>query len=166
MFNPLVLSVIACFCVCAAADAALVTLKSGERLNGFIVDERDDRLVMRINGVDVDVMNADITTVEFSDPRVQQEMLQQAVVATQANAARAAPIVPTAAMEQSIRERSDPRRLMDEKMDKQTRETYEQQLKEREKFGKEMADFFDTMGYDTKELRQSLQQPDFWDKKR
>ena len=59
--------------VSASVYAAVITLKSGEKLNGFIVDEQPDRLVVRVSGADVDVLNDDIVSVEFIDPAKRQE---------------------------------------------------------------------------------------------
>ena len=153
--------------LCADVQAAVITLKSGERLAGFVVDERADRLVMRINGADIDVMNEDIVSIEFGETAKQQDLYRSAIQGSAAQAAQAAgTIVPTSSVnDQSIRDRNDPLRKADELEEKRKQDDYERQIKDREQFGKDMVAFFDDLGYDTKDLKKAVEQPDFWDKK-
>jgi hypothetical protein len=161
--------------LCATGHAAVVTLKSGEKLNGFVVDERADRLVLRVGGSDVDVMNDDIVSIEFGEPAAQKELYAQTVQAAQAQAEKAAREIKTTASSEprgysspddSIASANAPAKHFDAMEEKRKQADYEAQLKERDRFAKDMVSFFDDLGYDTKELKSAVQQKDFWDKKR
>jgi len=165
--------VVACCLLCATGNAAIITLKSGERLNGFVVNELPDRLVLRINGADVDVMNDDIVAIEFGEPAKQQDLYQQALKGTSLQVSQKAPAdeisvasLTGGSQDTSIRDRNDPMQKIDEQDEKRKQADYEKQIHERDQFSHDMVTFFDDLGYDTKELKTAIQKPDFWDKKR